>query len=461
MPTNAIITALQARSDTQEIQVRVGRIWEAINRNNKTVLYTNVILMDQQDDHVLAIIRNNQRHLLLPQLKEQGVYNISNFKVVPGPASYRSVDMDMSINFFYKTKIEETEDNQSIPQYKFELQPFDKVQGLVGQIKNLIDVVGMVTSIGRLEKRTNGAEKMDVALTDSRNEKMIVTLWEDRAYQFQESLQNTGQSPIFVVITGLLAKKFSGISQQIMTFKHNSFKGTDKASLLSTDATKTYFDIDYKPLKDLKKALYDASAKSGVGLLPPTNVHFVTADEKSAKQLHIKDVLDMEIPPGKDQVRGLCTATITGIMEGNGWLYNCCSKCARAVHPTEGKYFCAACNDDNITVSQRYRVIAAIKDDTGTTTVTLFNKEAEQLIGAPIQKLIKELTEGTDLEEIPPSVKNIVGKLCAFQIKINNYNITHGCEEYTVTRVSECSNAEAGSSDAVDAGHKDKRIRLG
>ena len=131
--------------------------------------------------------------MLLPQLKEQGVYNISNFKIVPGPASYRSVDMDMAINFFYKTIIEETEDNQTIPHYKFELQPFDKVQGLVGQIKNLIgkqqkkviichniltklmhllllriDVVGMVTSIGRLEKRTNGAEKMDVALTDSR-----------------------------------------------------------------------------------------------------------------------------------------------------------------------------------------------------------------------------------------------------------------------------------------------------
>ncbi|XP_017238125.1 replication protein A 70 kDa DNA-binding subunit B [Daucus carota subsp. sativus] len=168
----------------------------------------------------------------------------------------------------------------------------------------------------------------------------------------------------------------------------------------------------------------------------------------------------MEIPPGKDQVRGLCTATITEIMEGNGWLYNCCSKCARAVHPTQGKYFCAACNADNITVSQRYRVVARIKDDTGTTTVTLFNKEAEQLIGAPIQKLINEVTEGTDMEEIPPAIKNIVGKLCAFQIKINNYNITHGCEEYTVTRVSECSNDEAGSSDGVNVVHKDKRVRL-
>ncbi|XP_063941419.1 replication protein A 70 kDa DNA-binding subunit D-like [Daucus carota subsp. sativus] len=351
--------------------------------------------------------------------------------------------MDMAINFFYKTKIEEAEDNKIIPQYKFEIHPFDKVQGLVGQIKNLIDVVGMVTSVGRLEKRTNGAEKLDVALTDSRNEKMIVTLWEDRAYQFQASLQNTGQSPIFVVITGLLAKKFS-----------------DKPSLSSTDATRTYFDIDYKPLKDLKNALHEASAKAGVGLLPPTNVQFVTADEKSVQQLHIKDVLDIEIPPEKDQVRGLCMATITEIMEGNGWLYNCCSKCARAVHPTEEKYFCVACNDDNITVSQRYRVVARIKDDTGTTTVTLFNKEAEQLIGAPIQRLINELTEGTNMEEIPPAVKNIVGKLCAFQIKINNYNITNGCEEYTVTRVSECSNAEAGGSDTVNAGHKDKRVRL-
>ena len=75
---------------------------------------------------------------------------------------------------------------------------------------------------------------------------------------------------------------------------------TDKPSLSSTDATRTYFDIDYKPLKDLKNALHGASAKAGVGLLPPTNIQFVTADEKSIQQLHIKDVLDMEIPPGKD-----------------------------------------------------------------------------------------------------------------------------------------------------------------
>ncbi|KAL1826128.1 hypothetical protein ACET3Z_012906 [Daucus carota] len=421
MPTNAILTALQTKTDTQRIQVRVGRIWEAINRNNKTVLHTNVEFMDQQGDHILAIIRNNQRTLIMPQLKEQSVYDISNFKIVPGPSTYRSVDMDMAINFFYKTTIQEAEDNNTIPHYKFELQPFHRVKDLVGRVKNLIARICLIF----------------------RNEKIIVTLWEERAYQFQAGLENRGQSPLFVVITGLLAKKFS-----------------DKASLSSTDATKTFFNIEYKPLNDLEKSLSDSSGSNGARLLPPAAVHFVATDDKDVQQIHIKDVLEMQIPSGKDQVRCLCTATITEILDGNGWLYNCCSICARAVHPTEGKYYCNACKDTNFTVSQRYRVVARIKDDTGTTTVTLFNKEAEQLIGVPIQKIITEMGEASHMEKIPAPVANLTGKLCAFQIKINNYNITHGCEEYTVTRVSECSAAGTECPTTVDPAQKNKRIRL-
>ncbi|KAL1818435.1 hypothetical protein ACET3Z_013304 [Daucus carota] len=107
-----------------------------------------------------------------------------------------------------------------------------------------------------------------------------------------------------------------------------------------------------------------------------------------------------------------------------------------------------------------YRVVARIKDDTGTTTVTLFNKEAEQLIGVPIQKIITEMGEPSHMDKIPAPVANLIGKLCAFQIKINNYNITHGCEEYTVTRVSECSAAGTKSPNTVDAAQKNKKNRL-
>lgn len=40
---------------------------------------------------------------------------------------------------------------------------------------------------------------------------------------------------------------------------------------------------------------------------------------------------------------------------------------------------------------------------------------------------------------MPLSVKNLIGKVCVFQVKITPYNTTHGCEEYTVTRLSEVS----------------------
>lgn len=51
-----------------------------------------------------------------------------------------------------------------------------------------------------------------------------------------------------------------------------------------------------------------------------------------------------------------------------------------------------------------------------------------------------------ELSAIPPAVNNIIGKLCAFQLKITPYNIIQGCEEYTVTRVSEVIGSVGTSS---------------
>ncbi|XP_074349213.1 uncharacterized protein LOC141688959 isoform X3 [Apium graveolens] len=166
MPQSTMISALTSNMENHTIRVRVGRIWEAINKKTKLLLYTNIILLDEQDNHILATVRNNQKQVYLPLLKEEGVYNISNFKLVPAPALYRSVDIDLAISFYYKIKIEEKTDMNEIPLYKFELQPFDRVKNLVGQVKCLIDVIVMVLSYGQMEKRSNGAEMMDVVLTN-------------------------------------------------------------------------------------------------------------------------------------------------------------------------------------------------------------------------------------------------------------------------------------------------------
>ncbi|WOH11726.1 hypothetical protein DCAR_0831217 [Daucus carota subsp. sativus] len=63
--------------------------------------------------------------------------------------------------------------------------------------------------------------------------------------------------------------------------------------------------------------------------------------------------------------------------------------------------------------SCRFRVGVSVEDTTGKKSLTLFNKEAEQFVGVPVAKILQELGQVTP------------------------YNTSHGCEEYTVTRVME------------------------
>ncbi|KAL1818401.1 hypothetical protein ACET3Z_013270 [Daucus carota] len=49
----------------------------------------------------------------------------------------------------------------------------------------------------------------------------------------------------------------------------------------------------------------------------------------------------------------------------------------------------------------------------------------------------------TQAAAIPAMVKNVVGKTCVFDVKINHYNTNLGYEEYTVIKLSESSTVDA------------------
>lgn len=57
---------------------------------------------------------------------------------------------------------------------------------------------------------------------------------------------------------------------------------------------------------------------------------------------------------------------------------------------------------------------------------------------------------------IPPIINNIIGKRCAFDIKINAYNTERGYEEYTVYRLSEC---QVPSKETNDTQRDDKSTK--
>lgn len=71
-------------------------------------------------------------------LEEGGVYIISRALVVSAPPMFRSVDRDVSLNFYHKTTSKKTLDNGIIPKYKFELQNFEDMDNLIENNKSFI-----------------------------------------------------------------------------------------------------------------------------------------------------------------------------------------------------------------------------------------------------------------------------------------------------------------------------------
>ncbi|KAK1379660.1 hypothetical protein POM88_026404 [Heracleum sosnowskyi] len=368
------------KADTAAIHVRVTRIWKSFNPNDKKLLHTNVILLDQEGNHIWAMVRNTQKTYIMKKLEEDGVYIISRVIMVSAPERFRSVNRDIAISFFHQTKFEKMDDTGIIPKYKFELQDFQTIGGLIGNVTSFIAFV--------------------IYHSDRRQETMTVSLWGDKGAEFLADLAKINDVPVFVVITGLLAKTYFG-----------------GLALSPGDGTKYYFNIDYAPLNDLKAAIL-AATNSTLDMLPaPRHKPLAKTVVPATVQATINAILEMTLPPGKEFVRCACKATITDIIQEQ------------------------SC----------YKVSVTVEDDSGTTTFTLFNKDAELLIGIPLEKVISEMPEDHLMDDIPAVVHNIVGKVCDFEIKVTSYNIKHHVEDYTVARVTECPPITRGKEKLAEA----------
>ncbi|XP_063938174.1 replication protein A 70 kDa DNA-binding subunit A [Daucus carota subsp. sativus] len=272
---------------------------------------------------------------------------------------------------------------------------------------------------------------MDILLLDSSNKDMIVTLWEEKANGFQNDLAAADDGAAFVIITGLLVKKYSG--KDIV--------------LSSGDATRTYFNIDYAPLKELSQSMIRNARERGTTIPPPRKKIFVSTAENALKVVKIQDILEVELPNAGEIMRFICEANIINVSKYDGWYYNSCPKCPKGIRIEDNKFYCDACKKETDGYTQRYKIIIGVQDDSGRTTFALLNNDAEQLIGVPVRSIISDLGQDNLTQDIPPIINNIIGRRCAFEAKVSSYN-RDGRAGYTVGRLIEMP----GSSTHVKGG---------
>ncbi|XP_075658745.1 TMV resistance protein N-like [Castanea sativa] len=146
-----LLHELNGNKENWKIKARVTRLWDVYNLKNKDFMSLDMVLLDEQGNHIHARIKDAFVHQFRESLQVGNIYYIKNFGVIPYQNDYKIVTNEHMIKFYATTIVEPAGlDHPSIPKYKFEFVPFEHLSGRCDKNVHLTDVIGRVSTISRL-----------------------------------------------------------------------------------------------------------------------------------------------------------------------------------------------------------------------------------------------------------------------------------------------------------------------
>ncbi|XP_065632142.1 uncharacterized protein LOC112008489 isoform X2 [Quercus suber] len=399
-----------------ECEIRVLRIWDAVNTvNDHNLISLDMILVDEEGKLLHASIRKNLAQRYRPLLNEGCVYVIKNFIVEEYTGKYRHVHNPQKILFTSTTSVSKIDGlYHSIPQYQFELADYETIVSRCHDTTYLTDVIGILESIGIVEEinsndRLTKIRKIRLLLEEKRY--VQTNLWGKTALQIDDDVYKSNRDPFIVIVTSTIVKTYKG-----------------EYHLSSTCATKLYINLDIPEVTRVRDKLHNTikgSPRVADGELP---LH----DRKT-----IAELKDLEWNSKTQDMVVTCQAKIVNVNNRCGWYYNACHKCKKKVKPSKGVLWCEHCKVEPKSAVPRYRIQTKVEDETGSTTFILFDRESEKFISKTAKELAEMKEKDLNDNSLPWEIGNIVGKECLFQLRLDKYNLKHGREDYTVSRIFE------------------------
>uniref|UniRef100_A0A0A9A6L1 Replication protein A OB domain-containing protein n=1 Tax=Arundo donax TaxID=35708 RepID=A0A0A9A6L1_ARUDO len=132
------------------------------------------------------------------------------------------------LEFTLYTKISPSKSPQStFPKYIYKLTTFSEIPSLLGNNKNLVDMLGMIIEVAEptwvhLSAQPNPTIKRDVILKDTNDLQLKVTLWGRRATQFDIRGVYDPSNPKLVIalFVGGLIRSYQGSRFQMYYYHH-------------------------------------------------------------------------------------------------------------------------------------------------------------------------------------------------------------------------------------------------
>ncbi|KAL0925828.1 hypothetical protein M5K25_004198 [Dendrobium thyrsiflorum] len=226
--------------------------------------------------------------------------------------------------------------------------------------------------------------KRDLQVIGLRSEVITLTLWESLATKEGKQLEDMMNEKPIIFVKGVVGKNFNGFT------------------LSSTISTIIEINPDLPTTKEMMDWFNETGyrhASSNFDAYLVANLLKINTSELSLGE--------MKYYATKVIIKGLQ-------QEENIW-YPSCNTCKSRVTITKDIVRCSKCSKENAAYSLRYLIKLYVEDETSNAIFTLFDNEAESIIGVPVSEL--EKIKVTDIEEYNKIIKNSCDKEMTFIIK--------------------------------------------
>jgi replication factor A1 len=148
----------------------------------------NIELIDTQGSQILATFFNDLANKYDDELKENGVYLMSNGTIKIANQKYTSIKNDYCIVFDRNSEIAEVPDDENIKQQGFCFVTIDEINEF--EQSRTVDTIGIITSVGQVSnfQPKNGGpskDKRTLQIADESSLAIQVTLWGKNATKLE------------------------------------------------------------------------------------------------------------------------------------------------------------------------------------------------------------------------------------------------------------------------------------
>uniref|UniRef100_A0A0A9FAA0 Replication protein A OB domain-containing protein n=1 Tax=Arundo donax TaxID=35708 RepID=A0A0A9FAA0_ARUDO len=303
------------------------------------------------------------------------VYVISRFKVCNAKTQYKSVDWQYMIEITWHTVVNVARNPPStFPKFIYNLTAFSQIPALLGDRRNLVDIIGIITQVTEPEwthhsSQPNPTFTRNIFLKDINELELRVTLWGQRAVQFNiDEIYNEAEAkPIVILFLGGLIKNY----QNDCYYSGNL-------------ATHWYFNPDIPEAEIFYNNRQNHRIevkRTGVplqNLIPPQILQHL--ETKTLEELQQMDPYDFPDQGFK------CTVTITHLMPDVSWWFPSCRMCNKSCRPDTNGYRCYECTATNFEYKFKLSFIAV--DNTAEAEMICLGELGRRIVGKTVQQVM-------------------------------------------------------------------------